>query len=90
LVEGNLLKKNFGEATKRKQIIEQAQRERAADRKKKGIECVHLQEPNRMIENTHLNFRFVPVYFHPDISSGAPTLLDAGRKAIEAEVAAQP
>ena len=39
LLVGNLLRKNYGEATKRKQIIEQAQRDRASDRKKKGIEC---------------------------------------------------
>ncbi|KAF9515120.1 hypothetical protein BS47DRAFT_1294280 [Hydnum rufescens UP504] len=70
-VTSNLLRRNFGEATKKKQIIEQAQRDRAAERKQKGIE-------------------FKPVYFHADISTGAPRLSDAGRKAIEAEFASQP
>lgn len=30
-------------------------------------------------------FRFVPQYFHADISSGRPALTEAGRKAIEGE-----
>ncbi|KAF8317153.1 hypothetical protein DL93DRAFT_2125174 [Clavulina sp. PMI_390] len=69
-VTSNLLSKNYNEATKQKQIIEQAQRDRAAERKKTGQE-------------------FVPVYFLEDISSGQPELTDAGRKAIEAELALQ-
>lgn len=66
-VTSNLMKKNFSEATKHKQTIEQAQRDAAADRKKKGKE-------------------FLPVYFEPDISTGAPQLTGEGRKAIETEI----
>lgn len=39
-----LLSKNYGEATKQKQIIEQAQRDRAEERKAKGEECVNWSE----------------------------------------------
>ncbi|KAF8325785.1 uncharacterized protein EI90DRAFT_2931268 [Cantharellus anzutake] len=70
-VTSNLLKRNFSEATKHKQSIEQAQRDDAADRKKKGKE-------------------FVPVYFEPDISTGAPKLTGAGRQAVKAELVMKP
>lgn len=42
LLSGNLIKKNFSDATKYKQAIEQAQRDRAAERKKAGVEYVRL------------------------------------------------
>lgn len=40
-VTSRLLKKEYSEATKFKQAIEQKQRDDAAERKNKGIECVH-------------------------------------------------
>lgn len=40
-VTTRLLSKEFGEATKHKQAIEQRQRDEAAERKRKGIEYVH-------------------------------------------------
>jgi len=70
-VTNNLVKRNFSEATKHKQAIEQAQRDRAAERKKTGA-------------------AFVPVFFDPDISSGAPKLTVVGRKTIEDEEKLQP
>jgi len=33
-----------------------------------------------------LSFRFVPKYFEKDIQSGVPTLTQAGRVALEAEI----
>ena len=39
-VTDNLLRKEYSEATKEKVIIEQRQRDEAAERKKKGVECV--------------------------------------------------
>lgn len=39
-VTSNLLKKDYSEATKEKVTIEQKQRDEAAERKKKGTECV--------------------------------------------------
>ncbi|KAG8831396.1 hypothetical protein FRC17_003222 [Serendipita sp. 399] len=63
-VTSNLLKKEWSEATRIKQVIEQKQRDIAAERRRK-------------------NQPFVPVYFESDISSGAPTLTDEGRKVME-------
>ena len=39
-VTDNLVKKEFSEATKEKVMIEQRQRDEAAERKRKGVECV--------------------------------------------------
>jgi hypothetical protein len=61
-VTSNLLKKEYSEATKIKQAIEQKQRDVAAER---------------------TNQQFVPVYFDPDISSGAPALTKEGRKVMD-------
>ncbi|CAG7847793.1 Oxysterol-binding protein-like protein 1 [Serendipita indica DSM 11827] len=63
-VTSNLLSKEFSEATKIKQAIEQKQRDIAAERKRN-------------------NTPFEPVYFDPDISSGAPQLTAEGQKALE-------
>jgi hypothetical protein len=63
-VTSNLLKKEYSEATKIKQVIEQKQRDIAAERKR-------------------TNQQFVPVYFDPDISSGAPVLTKEGRKVVD-------
>lgn len=41
-VTNNLLAKEYGEATKHKHTIEQRQREKAAERKKKGDESVAI------------------------------------------------
>ncbi|KAH9166509.1 hypothetical protein EDB89DRAFT_2115822 [Lactarius sanguifluus] len=66
-VTSKLLSKEYGEATRAKQVIEQRQRDEAADRKRRGVE-------------------FVPRYFEKDIQSGVPTLTQAGREALEAEI----
>lgn len=68
-VTENLLKKEYSEATKVKIQIEQAQRDRAAERKRKGEE-------------------FVPTYFEPDFERGWAELTDAGRAALQQEIAA--
>lgn len=39
-VTNGLLRKEFGEATRAKHIIEQRQRDEAAERKRRGVECV--------------------------------------------------
>jgi hypothetical protein len=39
-VTDNLIKKEFSEATREKVVIEQRQRDEAAERKRKGVECV--------------------------------------------------
>jgi oxysterol-binding protein-related protein 9/10/11 len=39
-VTSRLLRKEFGEATRAKHIIEQRQRDEAAERKRRGLECV--------------------------------------------------
>ena len=41
-VTSRLLRKEYGEATRAKHIIEQRQRDEAAERKRRGIECVDL------------------------------------------------
>ncbi|KAI9462810.1 hypothetical protein BJY52DRAFT_111568 [Lactarius psammicola] len=66
-VTTRLLSKEYGEATRAKQAIEQRQRDDAAERKRRGVE-------------------FVPKYFEKDIQSGVPTLTQAGREALEAEI----
>ena len=42
-VTDNLIKKEFSEATKEKVVIEQRQRDEAAERKRKGVECVFFR-----------------------------------------------
>jgi len=66
-VTSGLLRKEFGEATRAKHIIEQRQRDETAERKRRGVE-------------------FVPKFFETDIQSGVPTLTQAGRVALEAEI----
>lgn len=66
-VTSRLLRKEFGEATRAKHVIEQRQRDEAAERKRRGVE-------------------FVPKYFEKDIESGVPTLTQAGRVVLEAEL----
>lgn len=66
-VTSRLLRKEYGEATRAKHVIEQRQRDDAAERKRRGVE-------------------FVPRYFEKDIQSGVPTLTQAGREALEAEI----
>jgi len=66
-VTSGLLRKEFGEATRAKHIIEQRQRDEAAERKRRGVE-------------------FVPKFFDKDIQTGVPTLTQAGRVALEAEL----
>lgn len=39
-VTDKLIKKEFSEATREKVVIEQRQRDEAAERKRKGVECV--------------------------------------------------
>ncbi|CDZ98460.1 Oxysterol-binding protein [Phaffia rhodozyma] len=69
-VTQKMLAKNYTDATTAKQAIEQDQRNRAAERKKEGIE-------------------FEPRFFEPNIDDGRPRLTEAGRKAIEAELAGE-
>ncbi|KZV82085.1 hypothetical protein EXIGLDRAFT_657539 [Exidia glandulosa HHB12029] len=69
-VTDNLLRKEFGEATRAKVNIEQAQRDRAAERKRKGEE-------------------FVPAYFESDLERGWSELTEAGRQAVQEELARQ-
>ncbi|KAH9027653.1 hypothetical protein EDB84DRAFT_305165 [Lactarius hengduanensis] len=58
-----LLSKEYREATRAKQVIEQRQWDKAANRKRRGVE-----------------------YFEKDIQSGVPTLMQAGREALEVEI----
>lgn len=53
-VTTRLLNKEFGEATKHKQAIEQKQRDDAAERKKKGVESVSSSHSVRQILNNKL------------------------------------
>jgi oxysterol-binding protein-related protein 9/10/11 len=41
-VTNGLLRKEFGEATRAKHVIEQRQRDEAAERKRRGVECVNF------------------------------------------------
>lgn len=84
-VTSKLLSKEYGDATKHKQAIEQRQRDDAAERKRKGVECVaRLYSPcNPELTCTH---RFIPAYFDNDISTGIPILTANGREALEAEL----
>ncbi|KAN0129647.1 hypothetical protein V8E53_012467 [Lactarius tabidus] len=66
-VTSRLVSKEFGEATRAKHVIEQRQRDEAAERKRRGVE-------------------FVPMYFEKDIQTGVPTLTEAGREALDAEI----
>ena len=88
-VTSRLLKKEYSEATKFKQAIEQKQRDDAAERRNKGVECVHSSisppEPAHQILSSH--DRFIPVHFDKDIDAGAPQLTADGRKAVEEELA---
>lgn len=88
-VTSRLLKKEYSEATKFKQAIEQKQRDDAAERRNKGVECVRCimppQEFAHLIRRSH--DRFIPVYFEKDIDGGIPQLTSEGRKAVEEELA---
>ncbi|KAJ9103831.1 hypothetical protein QFC21_002293 [Naganishia friedmannii] len=75
-VTAHMVTKNWNEATKQKQSIEQRQRDIAHELKQKGIEYVNLPS-----EQSHK-----PAYFEQDISSGKPVLSEQGRKAVEAEL----
>jgi len=85
-VTSRLLTKEYSEATKFKQAIEQKQRDDAAERRNKGAECVDsvhtpLPEFAQLILRSH--DRFIPVYFEKDIDDGTPQLTAEGRKAVE-------
>nr|XP_019046799.1 hypothetical protein I302_03402 [Kwoniella bestiolae CBS 10118]OCF25729.1 hypothetical protein I302_03402 [Kwoniella bestiolae CBS 10118] len=67
-VTQHLIGKNWGEATRQKQAIEQKQRDKAAARKAKGED--HQSQ-----------------YFVEDYEDGRPKLSEAGKKAIESEIA---
>jgi hypothetical protein len=41
-VTSRLLRKEYGEATRAKHIIEQRQRDEVAERKRRGVECVNF------------------------------------------------
>lgn len=89
-VTSRLLRKEYSEATKFKQAIEQKQRDDAAERRNKGVEFVHpscrcLTEFAYPIFGSHV--RFIPVYFEKDIDGGVPRLTAEGRKAVEEELA---
>ena len=88
-VTSRLLRKEYSEATKFKQAIEQKQRDDAAERCNKGVECVHpvISPPElpHLILRSH--DRFIPVYFEKDIDGGIPRLTAEGRKAIGEELA---
>lgn len=63
-----IVSKDFSTATKNKQAIEQTQREKAADRKRKGES-------------------FTPRFFDANIDDGRPKLSEAGRAALDGELA---
>lgn len=87
-VTSRLLKKEYSEATKYKQVIEQKQRDDAAERKNKGVECVHSTlstHPQTLLTRSH--DRFIPVYFEKDTGNGVPRLTAEGRNAVEEELA---
>jgi hypothetical protein len=88
-VTSRLLKKEYGEATKFKQAIEQKQRDDATERRNKGVEWVYsVISPQ---EFAHLRLRshgrFIPTYFDKDIDGGVPQLTAEGRGAVEDELA---
>ena len=89
-VTSRLLKKEYSDATKFKQAIEQKQRDDATERRNKGIECVH-SIPFPFPEFAHLivrsRGRFIPVYFEKDLDGGIPRLTADGSKAVEEELA---
>ena len=84
-VTSRLLKKEYSEATKFKQAIEQKQRDDAAERKSKGIEFVNPFAPpsSELAHMTWSHCRFIPTYFQKDIDDGIPQLTAEGRKAVE-------
>ena len=88
-VTARLLKKEYSEATKLKQAIEQKQRDDAAERRNKGVECVHpfISPPELAHQILRLHDRFIPVHFGKDIDGGAPQLTAEGRKAVGEELA---
>ncbi|KAJ9121083.1 hypothetical protein QFC24_005064 [Naganishia onofrii] len=77
-VTAHMVTKNWSEATKQKQSIEQRQRDIAIELKQKGIEYVPSFP---FLRDVHK-----PAYFEEDISSGKPVLSEQGRKAVEAEL----
>jgi hypothetical protein len=87
-VTNRLLRKEYGEATRAKHVIEQRQRDEAAERKRRGVECVLYRPlffPPCVLIWTGLS-RFVPRYFEKDIQSGVPTLTQAGKDALNEEI----
>lgn len=80
-VTSSLLKKEYSEANRIKQQIEQRQRDLAVERKKNNTPWVS----SWTVLGPIINFvcSFVPVYFEGDLSSGAPALTEEGRRAIE-------
>ena len=89
-VTSRLLKKEYSEATKFKQAIEQKQRDDAAERTNKGVECVCFvisPPPELAHQILRPRNRFIPVHFDKDIDGGAPQLTAEGRKAVEEELA---
>lgn len=88
-VTNNLLAKEYGEATKHKHAIEQRQRDKAAEKKKKGEECVYFSfgfHVCTQTESYYLPPRHIPTYFEKDIESGIPKLTAEGEAALEEEL----
>jgi oxysterol-binding protein-related protein 9/10/11 len=87
-VTSRLLNKEYGEATKYKQAIEQKQRDDAAERKKNGVELVF---PTMLCAFTSAYQcscdRFIPRYFDKDIGTGIPRLTEEGMRIVEEELA---
>jgi hypothetical protein len=88
-VTSRLFRKEYGEATRAKHVIEQRQKDEAAERKQRGLEF--RLSPflflffSRFMNDTRFR-RFVPTYFEKDIQSGVPTVTQAGREALAEEV----
>ena len=49
-------------------------------------EFIHIHRVHVLIALSFLSSRYLPKYFEKDIQSGAPTLTQAGRVALEAEL----
>ena len=55
-VTESIQNKDLGAATKHKQVIEQAQRDRAAERKKQGVECVVVRVGRTRLPSSHMRY----------------------------------
>lgn len=85
-VTERLLRKEYSEANKFKQAIEQRQRDEEAGRKQRGEKWVYIFVSCRVLLTWH---RYLPKYFIWDVESGMPTLTEAGKKALEEEMQEQ-